>query len=82
MQNGAMRTTIGLDDDVTNDVQLRGAEYDAGLPETDSHLIRQGLAAAATVDPFVQETTRMGQPLVPMDNTAETLDILAGEARR
>lgn len=77
-----MRTTIDLDDDVIKAVSLRRAEEDTGLSVAVNDLIRQGLGTAATQEVFVQETTQMGRPLVPMDNVAEALDILEGEARR
>ena len=76
-----MRTKIDLDDDVMKAVNQRLAEDDTGLSVAVNELVRQGLATSANQKPFVQETTHMGRPMVPLDNIAGALYILEGEAQ-
>lgn len=77
-----MRTTIDLDDDVIKAVNRRRAESNTGLSAAVNDLVRRGLATAVDQEPFVQETTSMGRPLVPLDSIADALDLLEGEAQR
>jgi hypothetical protein len=46
-------------------------------------LARRGLAGeAAERKPFVQKTSNMGRPRIPLDDVSAALDILEGPFRR
>lgn len=72
-----------LDDDVVQALTRLRQERGIGTSEALNELVRRGLAApAADERPFVQRTSSMGRARIPLDNIAEALDFLEGEARR
>ncbi|CAN5748881.1 hypothetical protein BH23ACT10_BH23ACT10_13120 [soil metagenome] len=76
-----MRTTITLDDDIAQAVeQLRRAQG-VGVSEVVNTLARQGLARPDAAPPrFRQTVSAMGRPRLPLDDIAETLALLEGDA--
>ena len=71
-----MRTTLNLADDVVAAVDTMRRERSIGLSEAVNELARAGLVhqEQAARTPFVQKTSNMGVPLVPIDNIGEVLD--------
>jgi Ribbon-helix-helix protein, copG family len=77
-----MRTTITLDPDVAAAVARLKAERDQGVSQVVNDLVRNGLAAVEERPRFVQTTSDMGPPLIPLDNIGEALDLIEGPGRR
>lgn len=76
-----MRTTITLADDVSAAVTEMRRSRDVGLSVLVNELIRHGLVATGEKrPPFVQDTSSLGRPLVPLDNVSEALAALEGDA--
>lgn len=79
-----MRTTLTLDEDVAIELERLCRSRNVSFKELVNNLLRRGLRDLATPSnkrkPFRTRTFRMGQPLTNIDNTAETLANLEGEA--
>lgn len=76
-----MRTTVTLDDDVVVAVERLRREEGLATSAALNALARRGLAAAAEPPArFVQVTSAMGSPRVPVDDVAAALELLEGEA--
>lgn len=76
-----MRTTITLDDDVARAVAETRRERGVGVSEAVNALARRGLAQPETERrTFHQAVSSMGRPRLPLDDIAETLAILEGDA--
>lgn len=71
-----MRTTVTLADDVVAAVERVRRERSIGLSEAINELARAGLVhqEQAPREPFVQKTSKMGAPRIPIDNIGEVLD--------
>ncbi len=78
----AMRTTVTLAPDVAAAVDEMRREG-RGVSDAVNELARRGLATGgAERKRFVQKTSRMGRPRIPLDNIGEALDILEGPFHR
>ena len=77
-----MRTTITLDPDVAAAVAQVQADERVGVSKAVNDLVRRGLAATPERARFVQTTSDMGAPRLALDNIAEVLEILEGDAHR
>ncbi len=77
-----MRTTITLDPDVAAAVAKVQAEEQVGVSKAVNDLVRRGLAAVPQRRRFVQTTSNMGPPMLPLDNIGELLEVLEGPAHR
>jgi hypothetical protein len=77
-----MRTTVTLDPDVAAAVSHLQAERGIGVSAAINDLVRRGLSAEQPRQRFVQETSSMGVPAIPLDDIAGVLDALEGDARR
>lgn len=72
-----------LDRDVVQAVEQLRRREGLGLSAALNELARRGLARPQNEPArFVQRTSSMGRPRVPLDNIAEALDALEGEAHR
>ena len=77
------RTTITLDDDVARAVEEARRTQGVGVSEAVNALVRRGLAHTETQPPpFLQTVCSMGRPRPPLDDIAEMLAILEGDAHR
>lgn len=76
-----MRTTITLSDDVATAVERVRRERSIGISEAVNELVRSGLAAPQSTDPFRQQTHDLGSG-VDVSNVAETLETLDGPSAR
>lgn len=75
-----MRTTVTLDEDVAAAVR-EARQRGIGVSEALNALARRGLARhGADPEPFVQATSSMGAPRVPLDDVGEALAVLEGDA--
>lgn len=74
-----MRTTVTLADDVAAAVQRLRHERSVGVSEAVNDLIRQGLTAEPSREPFVQETFPMGAK-VDLTNIGKALEEIEGPA--
>jgi hypothetical protein len=77
-----MRTTVTLDPDVAAAVSHLQAERGVGVSAAINALVRRGLASEHPPRRFVQRTSSMGVPAIPLDDIAGVLDALEGDARR
>lgn len=78
-----MRTTVTLADDVATAVERVRRERGVGVSEAVNDLVRAGLAAQpGKATAFRQATSRMGPPLIPLDDVQGALDALEGDSRR
>lgn len=78
-----MRTTVTLAPDVAAAVERVRRERAVGVSDAVNDLVRAGLAAApGAPTAFRQATTRMGSPLVPIDDVRAALDALEGDSAR
>ena len=75
-----MRTTIELDADTAKAVERLRREG-RGVSESVNELIRRGLAAEGTAQPFVPRTRRLGIA-IDVSNVADALDYLEGPSAR
>ena len=76
-----MRTTVELDDDAAQAVQLLRQERGVGVSQAVNELIRRGLLPRPDADPFRQRTQAMGLR-IDVSNVAVALEDLEGvEAR-
>ena len=76
-----MRTTVTLADDVAAAVDKRRRERGVGLSQAVNDLVRQGLTADRSVQPFRQTTHDLGAG-VDYANIGEALETLDGPAAR
>ncbi len=77
-----MRTTITLADDVAAAVDQLRRERGAGVSDAVNELVRRGLAAPRSRSRFVQRTSDMGEPRLPLDDVATVLESLEGDEHR
>lgn len=77
-----MRTTITLAPDVAAAVEALRREG-RGVSDAVNELARRGLTEGRQErKPFVQQTSPMGRPLIPLDDIDAALDYLEGPFRR
>lgn len=76
---GRVRTTVTLDPDVAKLLEQLQRDRGQGLSEVLNNLVRAGSAQRATVTPFVQGASDMGEPLLPIDCTGRLLQVLDEE---
>lgn len=80
-----MRTTVTLHEDVRKALEALRRERGLGTSEALNELVRRGLAVTSSADerrPFVQHTSSMGTPHIPIDDIGEALELLEGMAHR
>lgn len=75
-----MRTTVTLADDVAAAIEHHRRETGIGLSEAVNDLVRAGLIAPKTRQPFVQRTYPIG--LGNVDNVAEVIEQLDAPLHR
>jgi ribbon-helix-helix CopG family protein len=79
-----MRTTLSIDDDIAVQLERLRRARNASLKDLVNEALRRGLrdmsAPTRKRKPFRTRTHDMGKPLVNLDNVAETLAYLDGEA--
>ena len=75
------RTTITLADDVAAAVEKLRRERGVGLSEAVNDLVRSGLTAERSTQPFRQRTHDLGDG-VDVSNIAEAIETLDGPAAR
>jgi len=78
---GRVRTTVTFDPDVTKILERLQRERGVGLSDVVNDAVRDADAPPPKGKPkrFVQTTSDMGIPRMPMDNIGEVLDILDQE---
>lgn len=77
-----MRTTITFASDVAAAVERLQRERGRGVSDSVNELIRRGLTSPAERRTFRQDSSAMGEPLLPLDDVAGLLDVLDGPASR
>jgi len=82
-----VRTTLALDDDVAVQIERLRRECDASLKDVVNDILRRGLREAQEPSkkrkPFRTRTFEVGQALIPnIDNVAEVLSLIEGDARK
>jgi hypothetical protein len=79
-----MRTTLSIDDDIAVHLERLRRARNASLKDLVNEALRRGLRDMSAPNrkrkPFRTRTHDMGKPLVNLDNVAETLAYLDGEA--
>ena len=79
-----MRTTLTIDKDVAAELERLRRARKISFKDLVNDALRRGLREMASTPkkrkPFRTRAFRMGKPLVNIDNTAETLAYLEGEA--
>ena len=73
---GRVRTTITLDPDVAKILEGLQRETGLGMSDVLNDALRKAATTAPAAAPFVQETSDMGAPLVPIDCTGRVLTML------
>jgi hypothetical protein len=73
---GRVRTTVTLDPDVAKILDGLQRERGQGLSEVLNDIVRSGVTAPARRPRFVQRTTDLGAPTVPLDCTGGLLEFL------
>lgn len=78
---GRVRTTVTFDPDVAKILERLQRERGVGLSDVVNDAVRDADAPQRKGKPkrFVQTTSDMGVPLMPMDNISEVLDIVDQE---
>jgi hypothetical protein len=78
---GRVRTTVTFDPDVAKILERLQRERGVGLSDVVNDAVRDADAPPRTGKPkrFVQTTSDMGIPRMPMDNIGEVLDIVDQE---
>ncbi|MGL5850629.1 MAG: CopG family transcriptional regulator [Phycicoccus sp.] len=76
-----MRTTIELDADTERAVRRLRREHGRGVSEAVNELIRRGLMAPETGQPFTPRTRPLGVR-IDVSNVADALDLLDGPEAR
>jgi Ribbon-helix-helix protein, copG family len=78
-----MRTTLTIDDDVAVQLDRLRRARKSSFRDLVNDALRRGLRDMAAPPqkrkPFLTRTFHMGEPLINIDNTAETLGDLEGE---
>jgi len=77
-----MRTTVTLAADVAAAVEELQRVRGKGVSDAINELVRRGLTRAATAPAFRQETSAMGDFLLPIDDIGGLLEALDGPAAR
>jgi hypothetical protein len=79
-----MRTTLTIDDDVAAELERLRRKRDASFRDLVNEALRRGLrdmsAAPKKRQPFRTQAFSMGEQLINIDNVAEALAYLEGEA--
>jgi len=79
-----MRTTLTLEKDVAEEIEALRRKRDASLKDVVNEVLRLGLRevreAPKKRKPFRTKTSDMGKPLIDINNTAEVLAFLEGDA--
>lgn len=73
---GRVRTTVTLDPDAAKILERLQKERGQGLSEVVNDALRSAGAGQPARKPFVQTTSDMGVPKIPLDNIAEVLELL------
>lgn len=73
---GRVRTTVTLDRDAAKILERLQKERGQGLSEVVNDALRSAGAAPPARRQFVQTTSDMGLPKMPIDNTQEVLDVV------
>ena len=76
-----MRTTVEFDSDTARAVQALRSEKGRGVSEAVNELIRRGMLAEPTPEPFVARTRKLGIR-IDVSNIADALDLLEGPNAR
>jgi hypothetical protein len=76
-----MRTTVDLDADTAQAVQILRREKGRGVSEAVNELIRRGMLAEPRQQPFVPRSQRLGIR-IDVSNVADALDLLEGPDAR
>jgi len=76
-----MRTTVALDPDVAAEVERLRRERSAGVSLIVNELIRRGMSAQPSREPFVQTVSSMGARM-DVSNVTEVLETIAGPSAR
>lgn len=71
-----------LDGDVAAAVALLQRERGVGVSEAVNELVRRGLLTRERTAPFRQVSSRLGVPLLPVDDVGGLLEALDGPATR
>lgn len=79
---GGVRTTVTLAEDVAAAVEQLRRQRGRGVSDAVNELVRRGLATTERPRRFVQTTSRLGEPALPLDDVAGLLDVLDGPAAR
>lgn len=78
-----MRTTLTIDDDVAVQLERLRRKHDASLKVVINDALRRGLSDMEQQPkkrkPFRTRSFNLGEPLISIDNIAETLAYLEGE---
>ena len=78
-----MRTTVTLAPDVAAAVERVRRERGVGMSDAINDLVRAGLSSGGVAPAaFIQATSRMGEPRIPLDDIQAALDALEGDAAR
>ena len=72
-----MRTTVEFDEDAARALARLRRESGMGVSEAVNHLVRRGLAAETTREPFAQKTHSLGIR-IDVSNVAEAIDLIEG----
>ena len=70
-----------FDDDTAKALEQLRSESGMGVSEAVNWLVRRGLLAEASPEPFVQQTHRLGIR-IDVTNVAEAIDLLEGHQAR
>ena len=73
---GRVRTTVTFDPDVAKILERLQKERGVGLSDVVNDAVRNASAPQAKRKLFVQTTSDMGVPFMPIDNIGEVLDVL------
>jgi hypothetical protein len=73
---GRVRTTVTFDPDVAKILERLQKERGVGLSDVVNDAVRNASAPQAKRKRFVQTTSDMGVPFMPIDNIGEVLDVL------
>jgi hypothetical protein len=77
-----MRATITFASDVAAAVERLQRERGRGVSDAVNELIRRGLTNPSCRQPFRQTASRMGEPVLPIDDVEGLLEVLDLPASR
>lgn len=77
-----MRTTVTFTSEVAAAVQRLQRERGRGVSDAVNELIRRGLTSPGTQQPFLQTSSPMGEPSLPLDDVAALIEVLDGPGSR